>query len=292
MGMPLQRGTKGGSVPELPEVETMRRGVLGAISTTITEVHWPKSRFKPIQVTPRRNAFSRRVARRVIRAVERLGKRIVLRLDDENVIAFEPRMTGLLLTADPPDDDHVRLLLKLQGGSVSTLQFWDRRGLGTISLLTPAQLASRWGPEKVGPDALVVTVGELRQRLGRRQTAIKVALLDQASLAGIGNLYASEILHVALVHPELPCRRLSARQWKRVHAAMLSVLQEAIRYEGSTLSDGTYRTALNSAGSYQHHHRVYDREGQTCPTCARSAIRRIIQSQRSTFFCPRCQRKR
>jgi formamidopyrimidine-DNA glycosylase len=108
----------------------------------------------------------------------------------------------------------------------------------------------------------------------------------------VGNLYASEILHLAGMHPRLRCDRVRGEQWRRVRAAMLDVLGEAIRYEGSTLGDGTYRTALNGAGSYQNHHRVYDRADQPCPRCRRGAITRIVQAQRSTFFCPACQRKR
>jgi formamidopyrimidine-DNA glycosylase len=119
-----------------------------------------------------------------------------------------------------------------------------------------------------------------------------VALLDQQALAGIGNLYAAEILHEARLHPQTPCSRLSAQHWRRLAAAITRVLEEAIRYEGSTLSDGTYRNALNLAGSYQNEHRVYDRAGLRCPTCTRGRVRRIVQAQRATFFCPNCQRAR
>ena len=125
---------------------------------------------------------------------------------------------------------------------------------------------------------------------GRR--AVKVALLDQRALAGVGNLYASEMLHVAGIHPAKRCHRLTMADWERLHAALQHVLSEAVRYEGSTLSDGTYRNALNRPGSYQSHHRVYDRAGEACPSCGRGPIRRIVQAQRATFFCPDCQRQR
>ncbi len=119
-----------------------------------------------------------------------------------------------------------------------------------------------------------------------------MALLDQRALAGVGNLYASEILHTAGIHPQARCDRLRRGDWQRLHAAMRSVLKEAIRFEGSTLGDGTYRNALNQAGSYQNHHRVYDRAGETCAVCGRAQVERIVQAQRSTFFCPRCQPRR
>ena len=133
------------------------------------------------------------------------------------------------------------------------------------------------------------TPEQLRERLGHSRRAIKVALLDQRAVAGIGNLYASEMLHVATFHPAAHCHRLNSEQWTRLHAAMRLVLEEAIRYEGSTLSDGTYRNALNESGGYQVHHRVYDRTEQPCPTCGRGTIQHIVQAQRSTFFCPQCQ---
>ena len=130
----------------------------------------------------------------------------------------------------------------------------------------------------------------MREQLGRSQRAIKVALLDQSKVAGIGNLYASEILHVAQVDPRQRCSRLKPIQWRRIASATREVLDEAIRHEGSTLSDGTYRNALNQTGDYQNMHRVYDRADELCPRCGELIVR-IVQSQRSTFFCRKCQRK-
>ena len=119
---------------------------------------------------------------------------------------------------------------------------------------------------------------------------IKIVLLDQRTVAGIGNLYASEILHVSRIHPAQRADRLKPAELSRLSDAVRCVLEEAIRDEGSTLSDATYRTALNQNGRYQHKHRVYGRADETCPTCSNGAIRRIVQGQRSTFFCPECQR--
>jgi formamidopyrimidine-DNA glycosylase len=148
------------------------------------------------------------------------------------------------------------------------------------------------GPPQLGPDALTLDADRLRTRLGVRRTPLKVALLDQSALAGVGNLYASEILHVARIHPQTRCDALTAAQWRRLATSLHTVLEEAIRYEGSTLADGTYRTVLNNPGGYQNRHRVYDRAGQPCPSCGKSDIRRIVQAQRSTFFCPQCQRSK
>ncbi len=116
-----------------------------------------------------------------------------------------------------------------------------------------------------------------------------MALLDQKLLAGVGNLYASEVLHAAGIHPGEACSSLGTDDWHRVAECLLAILNEAIRYEGSTLGDGTYRNALNQDGNYQNHHRVYARAGQACLSCTTGHIVRVVQAQRSTFFCPRCQ---
>jgi formamidopyrimidine-DNA glycosylase len=173
------------------------------------------------------------------------------------------------------------------------LLFWDRRGLGSVRLYSAEEFATKFGEHgtTLGPDAMSVSPSELKAQLCRSRRPIKVALLDQRAIAGVGNLYASEMLHAAAIHPATRCDRLRANHWKLLHSAMIAVLSEAIRYEGSTLSDGTYRNALNESGGYQNHHRVYDRAGQNCPTCRQAMIRRIVQAQRSTFFCPACQRR-
>ena len=278
-------------MPELPEVETMRRGIAPIVGGRIISVQRTPCRLKPITVSPPLRTFRARALQRQVQAVERWGKRVVLRLDDQAAIVFEPRMTGLVLLEAPPDHQHLRFRLGLTGVAAGQLCFWDRRGLGSVRLLEMAELQSRYGPGQLGPDALQISRAQLRDRLSPSRRAIKVALLDQQTLAGIGNLYASEILHVAGLHPATPCDRLTRLQWQRLHAAMRAVLEEAIRYEGSTLADGTYRNALNHRGRYQQHHRVYARECQRCPTCGRGTVQRLVQAQRATFFCPSCQGK-
>lgn len=278
-------------MPELPEVETMRRGVLPVVGARITGVSRLRSRLCPITVSPGAVVFQRRVVGRQVRSVDRVGKRLLLWLDSDEAIVFEPRMTGLVLLADPPSQEHLRFRLDLQGHGARQLWFWDRRGLGSVRLLRRPEVERQLGPPRLGPDALEVDAELLHARLAHRRTPIKVALLDQSALAGVGNLYASEILHVAGVHPQRRCHQLTRPQWQRVARSMHAVLEEAIRHEGSTLSDGTYRTVLNNPGGYQNCHRVYDRAGELCPACGRAAIRRIVQAQRSTFFCPTCQRR-
>lgn len=276
-------------MPELPEVETMRRGIAAIRGSVIRHAGRMRCRCRPIQISPRMDAFRRRVVGTRITAVERLGKRVVVRLDNGHAIVFEPRMTGMVLVADSSDPRYLRFQLELDQGPWPSLWFWDRRGLGRILALSErgyGQLAQGGG---LGPDALTLTATVLKTRLGRSRQAIKVALLDQRKLAGIGNLYASEILHVAELHPAQTCHRLRAADWYRLHQAIQHVLRSAIRYEGSTLSDGTYRNAINGEGRYQNHHRVYARSGRLCRSCQSGTIVRHVQAQRSTFFCPVCQ---
>lgn len=277
-------------MPELPEVETMRRGILAAVGATIVDaVRCPCPR-KSIRLEPAWPRLRQSLVGRTIAAVDRIGKRVVVRLDDSRALVFEPRMTGLVLVSDPPSVEHLRFELRLEGSRLRHVWYWDRRGLGSVRLLTSRQLDEELGPDRLGPDALQIRFEDFHQRLAKTRRPIKVALLDQRLIAGIGNLYAAEVLHVAGIDPRKACSRLTKDQWRRLHAAVLQVLEEAVRYEGSTLSDGTYRNALNVAGGYQNHHRVYDREGVPCPRCGDAVIRRIVQAQRSTFFCEQCQR--
>ena len=295
----------------------MRRGVAASAGAVIARIVRPPTRLQAIEISPPLALFRRRVVGRTINRVGRLGKRILLELDSGDRIVIEPRMTGLIFLADPPDRKHLRLIIELKGcaGARSTgfsrsvpdqirlkaglrappapqqILFWDQRGLGVVRLVSPEEFEQIYGPKKIGPDALSITAAEFRERLRGSRRAIKVALLDQKAMAGVGNLYASEILHRAGIHPAMPCCRLRGRQWLRLHAEMLCVLQEAIEHQGSTLRDGTYRIARDAPGSFQFRHRVYQRHGQACFACGRTEIVRIVQAQRSTFYCPRCQRK-
>ncbi|WP_425618690.1 Fpg/Nei family DNA glycosylase [Anatilimnocola sp. NA78] len=276
-------------MPELPEVETMRRGILGIIGAKVrgaTPLPCPR---KPIRIEPAADALAEAIQGKKVQAIDRLGKRVVVRLTGDLSLVFEPRMTGLVLVADPPSQEHLRFRLDLTGCPIRSVYYWDRRGLGSVRLVSNEKLAAELIGNKLGPDALVISPEELQERLGSSQRAIKVALLDQKAVAGVGNLYASEILHLAGVHPGKPCRKLKAGEWHEIHRRLLEVLLLAIEHEGSTLSDGTYRNALNKAGGYQNQHRVYDREGEACVQCASQVIVRIVQAQRATFYCPSCQ---
>ncbi|GIX03687.1 MAG: formamidopyrimidine-DNA glycosylase [Planctomycetaceae bacterium] len=277
-------------MPELPEVETMVRGLRETIvgSTIVDVVRW-KCLCKPLTIRPSFPVFRNRQLGQQIGEVLRLGKRVVLVLHSGSAVVIEPRMTGLMLISDPPDEQHLRLCWQLKrNGDPLSLWFWDRRGLGVATW----HEADGWRDALqavLGYDALQLTADDWQRLCQQTVRPIKLLLLDQRRVCGIGNLYASEILHVARIHPAQPAQSLRANHVRRLYHAVQDVLLEAISYEGSTLADGTYRTALSHPGRYQNVHRVYAREGAGCLTCQRAVIQRIIQAQRSTYFCPRCQ---
>ncbi len=283
---------KDASVPELPEVETMVRGIRPFVENRqIRKVRRCPTHCRPIEIRPGFARLAKRLEGQTVLGARRLGKRVVLDLADQSILVIEPRMTGLMLLSDPPDVEHLRVEWEFAGErEFNSIWFWDRRGLGTVRLLGPGELQSELGPDKLGPDALEFTESLWRDRLGATSRAVKVALLDQKLVAGIGNLYASEILHVAGIDPLRSARTLRHAEIRRLADAARSVLELAIRYEGSTLGDGTYRNALNQSGRYQNEHRVYMREGEMCSTCNRGIIVRVVQAQRSTFHCPKCQK--
>lgn len=280
-------------MPELPEVETMVRGIRPLMEgAKILELRACPCERKPLEISPPISRFQDQVRNVTIVSVDRLAKRIVIRLASHDHIVFEPRMTGLALISDPPSQEHLRFQFCLsRGKNRASVWIWDRRGLGTLSLFSETDFKKTLGNGALGTDALAITVDELMTQLKQTNRPIKVALMDQKLVAGIGNLYASEILHQAQVHPETVSARLSQRQILKIHTVMNLILQEAIRYEGSTLNDGTYRNALNKNGSYQNQHKVYGKSDTICSTCKKEKIRRIVQAQRSTFYCPHCQKQ-
>jgi formamidopyrimidine-DNA glycosylase len=277
-------------MPELPEVETMCRRIVPIVGCRISDLSRPSSRLQSILIHPRLPAFCRRVKGQAIVGISRIGKRVVLELENSDRIVLEPRMTGLILLDNAPNHKHLRLIFELTGRPARQLLFWDQRGLGVVNLFTTQQFSEALGSDRIGPDALQATPEILRERFGRSSRPIKVAMMDQHTLSGVGNLYASEILHRARIHPAKPCDELKPRHWAAVNAAMQEVLQEAILHQGSTLRDGTYRASSDEPGNFQDKHRVYQRAGKPCMQCTKGVILRIVQAQRSTFFCPVCQR--
>ncbi|MFM8572984.1 MAG: Fpg/Nei family DNA glycosylase [Pirellula sp.] len=278
-------------MPELPEVETMRRGLFPAIGGKITRIDFPINRYRPIVMSPTADRWPTRIKNRSIIGIERIAKRVLIRLDNDDRIVLQPKMAGLTLISDPPTAEHVRLTIFIENASCDRIIYWDRRGLGTAHVWSAEECQLHLGPTVLGPDALIITENDFYHRFSKLNRPVKPALLDQRLVAGVGNLYASEILHRAGIDPRTLCRKISKPKWLRIHQWMLQILLQAIENEGSTLGDGTYRNAINGEGGFQHFHLVYDRKGQTCKTCESGTIQRIVQSQRSTFYCPKCQKR-
>ena len=277
-------------MPELPEVETMRRGLLPCVGGEIVSVSKPRSKYRPIVIEPPLPKLRQRLVGCRIVDVERLGKRVVIKMDSGDSLLLQPKMAGLVLVGLPPNQAHARLVIELSGVSASPIIYWDQRGLGTVRLWTVAEMEDYLDSGSIGPDALTVDFEDFHSRFAASRREVKPTLLEQERVAGIGNLYAAEILHRSRIHPRRRADQLSKVAWRKIYDATLEILQEAIIYEGSTLGDGSYRNAKNNPGSYQNAHQVYDRAGEACHQCKRGVIERIVQAQRSTFFCPCCQR--
>lgn len=279
-------------MPELPEVETMVRGVRPhLVGRVIREVSLCRNNCKPILIKPGISQIRKRMVGQTCVGVRRLGKRVIIEASGGWSLVLEPRMTGLVLLSDPPDDEHLRLRIRFDGdGTYESVWFWDRRGLGVVRLFSAGQMESELGPGVLGKDALEMSLEDWAECCGKSRREIKILLLDQKAVAGIGNLYASEILHLAAINPMAAANSLKSNQLVQLAKAVGDVLRKAVEYEGSTLGDGTYRNALNQHGRYQNEHRVYMREGEKCLACQKMPILRVVQGQRSTFYCPACQR--
>ena len=268
-------------MPELPEVETVVR-TLGPrlVGRSIVRlVH-----VRPDVLQPAGADLGALVCGKALERVQRRGKRILIRLQAGATLYIHLGMTGQLTVESPdaPLKPHTHLVLDLSDDA-GQLRFRDPRRFGGVWHLP----AGDPGDQGIGPEPLSMRVSQLASGLSRTSRCIKVALLDQRLVAGIGNIYADESLHLAGVHPLTPADRLNEVQVRRLCDAIKRVLRRAIRHRGSSLRD--YVDADGAAGAFQKLHRVYDREGEPCSSC-RGPIERIVLGGRSTHFCPRCQR--
>jgi formamidopyrimidine-DNA glycosylase len=278
-------------VPELPEVETVRRGLDSFVSgRRVVAVETGRER------TVRRTsaqALSDGLTGVTIERVGRRGKYLLADLDSGDQLMIHLRMSGRVLLAErgAPRPAHTHVVLQLD--PPGELWFVDPRTFGEMVVFDPANAAVEL-PEvaRLGVDPVTdgLDRAQLKKILAGRHRRLKALLLDQHVIAGIGNIYADEILHRARLHPLLPASMVSPRGVSRLHAAIHGVLGEAIALGGSTLGDTQYVDVMGDGGTFQLEHRVYDREGRRCLTCGKAAIRRILAAGRSTYFCPHCQR--
>lgn len=278
-------------MPELPEVETVRRGLADQIvGRRIERVDVGRERV--VRRTSREELITG-LTGTTITAANRRGKYLLLPLDSGDEVMIHLRMSGQVLhaTAGSPRPLHTHVVMHLDDGTEAW--FVDPRTFGEVVVFDPDRVGevlpelARMG---VDPIAEPFELGPFRATLRSTRRALKPLLLDQHVIAGIGNIYADEVLHRARLRPDRPANSLDSRATKRLHDSVGSVLSEAIEAGGSTLSDAQYVDLMGAGGTYQDDHRVYARAGERCLTCGRGWIRRTVSGGRSTHFCPVCQR--
>jgi formamidopyrimidine-DNA glycosylase len=264
-------------VPELPEVETVRRSIVPLIGRRIVSAE-----FRCLRILRGGDPdhMSARLQGRRIAAIERYGKFIVLKLQGGGFLVVHLGMTGRLLLAGPPGK-HTHAILTFDRG---VLLYDDSRQFGCVEF--SEEFPQR--VERLGPEPLEMPLDDFVRGLKQRQTSIKALLLNQRFMRGIGNIYADEALFRAGIHPMARAGRLRADRARKLHGAIVEVLTEAIEAGGSSISD--YVDAEGRKGFFQFSHRVYQRTGEPCLVCG-TPIRRILVAQRSSHYCPRCQKR-
>ncbi len=291
-------------MPELPEVEVTRRRLAPhVVGKRIEQVVTSKPSY--FFLTPP-DVLRRKLKGRRVQSLTRVGKYLLAELDDGARLLLHLGMTGQLFTqsahsprlmsstaarALPPEaqgafspDEHTHLELRFDDGAERVF-FRDVRKFGKVRWLEAGQSDARL--EKLGTDALLATGLELYEAARRRRTPIKSLLLDQSVLAGAGNIYADEALFLAGVRPGRAARRVTKHECTRLVEALQQVLQRSIETGGSSISD--YVNPDGTDGGYQDERRVYARTGEPCRTCG-TPVKRIVIGQRSSHYCPTCQR--
>jgi formamidopyrimidine-DNA glycosylase len=261
-------------MPELPEVETVARGLQAAlVGRTIVDVKvlWARS-----VASPDPDTFARRLTGQTVASVGRRGKWVVVALESGDTLLAHLRMSGRLVVDSEAclDSSHLRALFLFDDGQ--RLSFVDARKFGRLWLGSdPAEVLGGLGPEPLADE---FTAEWLAQTLGQRRGHIKPLLLDQRFLAGLGNIYTDEALWRARIHPLRQANTLTAAETRRLHEGIQAVLRAAIAGGGTTLAE------------FAGHLAVYGRAGEVCPHCG-AIVERITVGQRGTHFCPRCQPK-
>lgn len=274
-------------MPELPEVETVRRTLepsLAGLKFAAVEILMPK-----IIKTPDPDQFKDIIIGKTIIKISRRGKYLLLHLSEKNILMVHLRMTGRLtyVEKDTPVAKHTHVIFTLSDGC--QLRFCDTRQFGRLWLVPEASLEELAGFKDLGVEPLddQFTRDYLKKELRRRHTRIKPLLLDQTFIAGLGNIYTDEALHRARINPERLSTTLTPREIARLYHAIREVLQEGIANRGTTVRD--FIDGDGRAGSFQELLRVYSREGEPCPVCNSSIVRKKVGG-RSSYYCPHCQK--
>jgi len=278
-------------VPELPEVETIKRDLeKEVVGKRIRSVD--VSGMRSIRRHPNKKHFITKLEGHKIGGVKRKGKYLVIKLDSPDVLVAHLGMSGQLLrtrgTKDPLNKHTHVVITFTQGGA---LRFVDPRTFGEL-FVTPSDELEDHVPElaHLGFDPVddMMSWTRFGDLLMARKAKLKTLLMDQRFAAGIGNIYSDEILFAAGLRYDRSSDSLTSQEVRRLYRAMVETLQEAIKHRGSSLADEQYRDLFGESGGYQNMHKVYDREGQACRRC-RSTIVRVKVNGRSSFLCPQCQ---
>lgn len=272
-------------MPELPEVETIvrkLRPLLCGRRIVEVDVLWARTVDRPSL-----EQFQEGLLGAVIEALERRGKYLLVALDTRKTVLIHLRMSGKFVfsVGVPQEDKHARLRLRLDDGS--WLVFVDMRKFGRFYLVEdPEEITAGLGPEPLEA-SFSAEVLEAALRGSRRE--IKALLLDQTVVAGLGNIYVSEALWRAGIHPQRKAASLTSDECRDLRMAIVEVIERSLADGGTSLEDRQYRYPDGGLGNHQVHLRVYDRAGDVCFRCG-AQIERIVQGQRSTYLCPGCQR--
>jgi formamidopyrimidine-DNA glycosylase len=265
-------------MPELPEVETIKRELEKVIlGKKITEVcvHHPAVIRQPSVAE-----FKKALAGAVIKNIIRKAKVLILELSNGKFLVIHLKMTGQLVY--PGDGLKSRVSFHLSDGKV--LDFNDQR------LFAELRVLDDWRTMKfiqnLGPEPFDIDVTRFKEMLGKKKTKIKPLLMDQAFIAGIGNLYAAEVLFRAKINPEKSAASLSGKEKEKLFKEIIDTLREAIAAKGSSVDQ--YVQVSGQPGGYAKYHKVYDRVGKPCLVC-KTPIKRISLGGRGTYFCPKCQ---
>src|SRR5438270_1172531 len=267
-------------MPELPEVETIARGLDKRVAGDVIESVWIGSKPEPLKSPAKQIAKVLEGAR--INEVKRVSKHIVVDLAPSGEWIVHLGMTGQMLVATPESDlaKHTHLVAKLSSGR--ELRFVDSRRFGRLSVHKPENAFAAQGGEP-----LEVSEQEFIKLFKGRKTPVKSALLNQKLLSGVGNIYADESLFRAGIRPRRRANIVTLDQLRKLYKAMRVVLEEAIKAGGSSVSD--YVDADGEEGFFQLQLRVYMRTGEPCFTC-KTLIKRVVIAGRSSHYCPRCQK--
>ena len=274
-------------MPELPEVETVRRGLEKLIlekKIASLDIRYPK------MIKTDLDQFQKELPGQVVKSMGRRGKYLLFYLTDK-VLISHLRMEGkyFYYPGQVPERKHAHVFIHFEDGG--TLVYEDVRKFGTMELLAPELLEAYFVSKKLGPEPteqdfdLEIFIGALK----KSKKPIKSHLLDQTLVAGLGNIYVDEVLWRAKVHPSRTSNSLTAQEARKVHDETINVLGQAVEKGGSTIR--TYTNAFGEDGTMQELHQVYDKAGQACSRCG-AIIEKIQLGGRGTHFCPKCQRRK